>query len=392
MLGPLADGEYAFRVRATDRAGNIGEQTGAAFTVDGTPPAAPTVVAASANAHRVTITGTAEPGATILLSEGGPPVPGEDIVAAADGKWATLLQGVPDGSHGYVATATDAAGNQSARSQPRVVTVDTVAPVAALVSIPTGVVTTNAPAATFSANEAATFECRLTGPWLPCASPLRLGPLVDSRYTLWIRATDLAGNTSAELASAEFTVDTTAPVATIGADGVASSEPGATLQCRLDGGAWAACARAYSGGDPGEHVVEARATDAAGNVGPVATHAWTIARPPVFTPGPNWPPDFVLIPQKLTLTVARQSLTTVLKRGLTVSLRCARTCRASLVVTQGKKRLARKSAPGGKVTLKLPAATRRALARTKRVTFTVTVSAVDAAAVKRKVTLKRWGR
>jgi len=84
--------------------------------------------------------------------------------------------------------------------------------------------------------------------------------------------------------------DTTAPTTTItGAQisgGNASftfsaNEAGVTFACTLDGAAAAACTSpaAYGGLAPGNHIFTVRATDAAGNTGAPAEHAWTIATP-----------------------------------------------------------------------------------------------------------------
>ena len=62
----------------------------------------------------------------------------------------------------------------------------------------------------------------------------------------------------------------------------ASDETGSTFECRLDGGAWAACSspKAYSSLVTGPHTFEVRATDSAGNVdASPATRSWTIDAP-----------------------------------------------------------------------------------------------------------------
>ena len=93
----------------------------------------------------------------------------------------------------------------------------------------------------------------------------------------------------------------------------------------------------------------------------------------------------------LTLTVARQRLAAVLKRGLSVRLACTTSCRASLILVRGKQVLARRAGVAGRTTLKLSAAARRSLARARRVTLTLTASAPGARGVSRRVVLTATG-
>ncbi len=70
-----------------------------------------------------------------------------------------------------------------------------------------------------------------------------------------------------------------------------SAEAGATIECRIDGGAWAPCTSplVLTGLGLGEHVLELRATDAAGNVSPVRTERWTVTKAAEPAPKPAEP-------------------------------------------------------------------------------------------------------
>ena len=156
----------------------------------------------------------------------------------------------------------------------------------------------------FGIDADATAECQLDGgDWLACASPFTPAGLADGAHTVAIRSVDAAGNRSAAATSA-WTLDTTAPTApafTSGPVGASTSksasfdwtsEPGASFECRVDGGAWVACAAPYAltGLTTGKHSFAVRQTDAAGNVSTAGVNAWTVgedaapATPQAVTP------------------------------------------------------------------------------------------------------------
>ncbi|MGZ6587943.1 MAG: Ig-like domain-containing protein [Solirubrobacteraceae bacterium] len=206
--------------------------------------------------------------------------------ASCTSPWTTTT--LADGPHSVSVRATDAAGNVDATPATRAFTVDTTppadttAPNTTIGSGPTGPTNDSTPTFAFTASESAsTFQCRVdTGSWATCTSPWTTAALGDGAHSVSVRATDVAGNTDASPATRSFTVDTSAPNTTISSAPPAlspgssatvafsASESGATFECRLDGGAWAACTspKTYTGLNLAQHTVEVRATDAAGNV------------------------------------------------------------------------------------------------------------------------------
>ena len=119
-----------------------------------------------------------------------------------------------------------------------------------------------------------------------------------------------------------------------------SNDPGATFQCSLDGGAFAACAASFKTPPvkDGNHTLTVRAVDPAGYLdASPATRAWTTdATPP-----------------RIAVTVPRQRLRTVRARGLLVTVRCNERCTVGATLFRGRKAI-------GIGTVKLPAAGRKA--------------------------------
>ena len=111
----------------------------------------------------------------------------------------------------------------------------------------------------------------------------------DGIYDVAARVTDNAGNTGTS-AKATVTIDNTPPDTTITAHpsdpssgsssfSFASSEPGSSFQCSLDGAPYGACSspRTLSGLTDGTHTFAVEAIDAAGNTDPTpASFTWTV--------------------------------------------------------------------------------------------------------------------
>ena len=183
--------------------------------------------------------------------------------------------------------------SRSARSTPRATstsspatatwTVDTIAPDTAIESGPDAL--TNSRSASFTYSGGDRYECKLDdGAWAACRDTY--ADLADGEHRLQARAVDAAGNTDDTPGSHTWTVDTVAPETTIdsGPDALTSSRSasftysgGDRYECRLDDGDWAACRDTYADLADGEHRLQARAVDAAGNPDDSpASHSWTV--------------------------------------------------------------------------------------------------------------------
>ncbi|WP_121383365.1 Ig-like domain-containing protein [Pseudomonas aeruginosa] len=266
---PLADGTVV-NATATDPAGNTSGQ--GSTTVDGVAPTTPTVNLSNGSS----LSGTAEPGSTVILTDGnGNPI--AEVTADGSGNWSyTPSTPIANGTVVNV-VAQDAAGNSSPGAS---VTVDSQAPAAPVVNPSNGTTLsgTAEPGATVSltdgnGNPIGQVTADGSGNWsFTPGTPLANGTVVNAT------ASDPTGNTSAP---ASTTVDSVAPAAPVvnpsnGAEISGTAEPGATVtltdgsgnpigQVTADGsGNWS-----FTPSTPlaDGTVVNATATDPAGNTG-----------------------------------------------------------------------------------------------------------------------------
>ncbi|WP_121412602.1 Ig-like domain-containing protein [Pseudomonas aeruginosa] len=266
---PLPDGTVV-NVVARDAAGNSSPP--ASVTVDAVAPATPTVDPSNGT----TLSGTAEPGATVTLTDGnGNPI--GQVTADGSGNWTfTPSTPLPNGTV-VNATATDPSGNTSA---PASVTVDAVAPATPVVNPSNGTTLsgTAEPGATVTltdgnGNPIGQVTADGSGNWsFTPTTPLANGTVVNAT------ATDASGNTSA---GSSVTVDSVAPATPVvnpsnGTTLSGTAEPGSTVtltdgngnpigQVTADGsGNWS-----FTPSTPlaDGTVVNATATDPAGNTG-----------------------------------------------------------------------------------------------------------------------------
>lgn len=158
-----------------------------------------------------------------------------------------------------------------------------------------------------TSTDGVTFSDALTTDSSGRSTALEAYPLPSPRVAQYVRVT-VNGNTENDWASITElrlvgATDVTAPDTTLAASGPAegstvssstatfgfsASESGATFECRLNAGAWAACAspRVLTGLTPGASTFAVRAVDAAGNVDTTpATRHWTVAQAST-RPGP----------------------------------------------------------------------------------------------------------
>lgn len=315
----------------TDGAGNVvsGFTAGQAYTLDHTPPAAPSTPdmtsgtdTGQSSTDNITanntpvFTGTAESGSTVTLYDfNGTTVLG--TTTADGGNWSITSSTLSDGAHTLTAKATDAAGNISNASSGLNITIDTVAPNAPTVaSIPATNDTTPEISGTAEANATVyvyegnaligTSTANAAGQWILPGTTISLG---EGEHAITARVLDAAGNTSDASVAATVTVDTMAPTATIGQislsddTGASSTDfitntpaqvisgelsanlaSGEHVDVSLDNGAtWTAATTNGTAWSlnvtlPASGTVVARVVDAAGNAGSSTSHDHVVDR------------------------------------------------------------------------------------------------------------------
>jgi hypothetical protein len=306
----LTDSSHTFQVKATaDLAGNAGSANSYSWTID---TAAPNT---SLDSNPAALSTTSSPSFSFSATEAGSSfecnLDGGGFAACPSPK---SYSGVPDGPHTFQVRAVDAAGNADPTPASYAWTIDATAPDTSIgPSQPASLTTATGATFDFSSTEpGSTFQCSRDGAaFAACTSPKSYAALADGSHSFQVRATDVAGNADASPASYSWVVDTTPPNTTIGPTtppassnstsasfDVASSEPGSSFQCSLDGAAYAACSSpvAYSGLGNGAHTFSVRATDPAGNVDTSsASYAWQIDTVAPSTPALRSPDDAAMV-------------------------------------------------------------------------------------------------
>ena len=168
-----------------------------------------------------------------------------------------------------------------------------VQPQTAFVTVPPAETNDTTPTWTFeSPSGVSTFECNLDGGgWVACdgGSYTADPALAEGPHTLEVRA--VSGVLKDPTPASDTTiVDTTAPDVTIDSNPVAlsndaspaftfsSTDPSATFQCSVDGGAFATCASPFESPalTDGPHSFAVRAVDPGTNIGLEDTYSWEV--------------------------------------------------------------------------------------------------------------------
>jgi hypothetical protein len=112
----LSDGHHSFTATDTVSGATSAASAALSVTVDTVAPNAPVIVSDPAIHNRAQVSGTAEAGSTVKLYEGTTLL--GTATTGTNGDWSVTTSALKHGSHTFVATASDAAGNTSGLSQP----------------------------------------------------------------------------------------------------------------------------------------------------------------------------------------------------------------------------------------------------------------------------------
>ncbi len=244
--GTLAEGTYAFTAKATDAAGNeSAASVSYTVTIDTTAPNPPAITGVADDKSPVTgnvtnggrtndtvlvITGTAEANSSVELFNGATSL---GLATLTGTNWTFTTGTLADGTtYSFTARATDVAGNQSgASAPPYVVTVDTTAPAAPVITgfaddagtitgnVATGDISNDTTPILSGTMESGTTDVeiwdgatRLSGTLLLTSATTwafaPTGPLADGLRVFTAVAVDGAGNKSGFSLAYNVTIDT----------------------------------------------------------------------------------------------------------------------------------------------------------------------------------------
>ena len=272
----LSEGTHYFEVRATDEAGNIGEEATYNWSIDvsgssayiSSGPNNPT------NSDNATFYfGSYESTDTLQCNL--------DSAGWSDCTSPKTYYDLSEGNHNFSLRAIDLVGNIGTIAYYNWTT-DYTNPVVTITSSPPSLTNSSSATFTFSSNEYnSTFECKLehNSSWSSCSTPITYNGLSESTHNFYVRTTDEAGNLGNTLTYSWLT-DYTAPVVTFtDYPSVRTNEnlttfnftadETASFECSFDYGEWYDCNHpvSFSNLAEGTYLFKVRATDNANNTG-----------------------------------------------------------------------------------------------------------------------------
>ena len=321
--GGWSEGYRTAKVRAFDQAGNFSTTT-IHFTVDTTPPATPSITApgmfATTNTNQVEFTEVS--GLTYKCQANHWPATDGDIVDCTS---PFDISGLEDGESEVKVWAYDAAGNESTPASIPFVR-DTTAPDTPSITAPSPFATYSANQVEFTEESGLTYKCQANywpnsdGDIVDCTNPFDISGLTDGAVFVKIWAYDAAGNESSPAAVPfvrQTTVPDTTPPDAPGLSGTPSSptnstsaeisftgESGGSFTCSVDGGDYEACTspKSFTALSEGEHTLDVKQTDDAGNTGDASNATWTVDTTPPPVPSLSGLPTGVTLASGATAT------------------------------------------------------------------------------------------
>ena len=227
VTGTLTNGTHSFTATDTVNSNVSAPSAALTVTVDTVAPAAPTIASFSpdtgvvgddiTNATILTLAGTAAANTTIAMFDGTSELGTTSVNGS--GAWSFVTGTLANGTHSFIATDTDAAGNVSAASADLNVTVDTIPPPAPVIANDTinsnnsvtlgGSAEANSTINLFAGStELGTATANVSGVW-----SYTTNTLANGTYSITATDTDTAGNASGASAALPVTIGSVTPVA-----------------------------------------------------------------------------------------------------------------------------------------------------------------------------------
>jgi hypothetical protein len=189
----LDDGVYTVQALQSDSAGNGNASQPVTFTVDTTPPETSMVGGPGDPTNDATpeFAFASPDGAGFVCRVYRASQPPPELASCAS---PVVTAPLADGAYLFEVAAIDAAGNRDGSPSKRAFRVDTVAP-HTTIGVGPGSTTAADAAFVFSADEDASFSCRLDGgEWQRCGSPATYTGLAVGAHRFEVRGRDAAGN------------------------------------------------------------------------------------------------------------------------------------------------------------------------------------------------------